>query len=67
MRAIAKKYGGTHDAALIWEGHKAGRDIGYEQDQFHWNTFEFQNHLHGQSADIAVGVDADLAGHRAPG
>ena len=36
----------------------AVRDIGYEQDQFHWNTFEFQNHLHGQSADIAVGVDA---------
>ena len=26
---------------------------------FHWNTFGVrQNHLHGQSADIAVGVDA---------
>jgi hypothetical protein len=25
----AKKYGETHDASLIWEGHKAGRDIGY--------------------------------------
>lgn len=25
----AKKYQETHDAALIWEGHKAGRDIGY--------------------------------------
>ena len=25
----AKKYGQTHDASLIWEGHKAGRDIGY--------------------------------------
>lgn len=37
----------------------AVRDIGYEQDQFHWDTFEFQNHLHGQSADIAVGVDAE--------
>jgi len=36
----------------------AVRDIGYEQDGFHWETFEFQNHLHGQSADIAVGVDA---------
>ncbi|MBJ7446413.1 MAG: methionine adenosyltransferase [Brevundimonas sp.] len=36
----------------------AVRDIGYEQDKFHWNTFEFQNHLHGQSVDIAVGVDA---------
>ncbi|MBP7521499.1 MAG: cyclase family protein [Leptothrix sp. (in: Bacteria)] len=25
----AKKYGETQDARLIWEGHKAGRDIGY--------------------------------------
>ena len=37
----------------------AVRDIGYEQDAFHWDTFEFINRLHGQSADIAVGVDAD--------
>ena len=36
----------------------AVRDIGYEQDGFHWKTFEFANHLHGQSADIAVGVDS---------
>ena len=36
----------------------AVRDIGYEQDGFHWETFEFQNHLHPQSADIAVGVDS---------
>ena len=25
----AQKYGDSHDASLIWEGHKAGRDIGY--------------------------------------
>ena len=25
----AQKYARTHDASLIWEGHKAGRDIGY--------------------------------------
>ncbi len=25
----AKKYNETKDASLIWEGHKAGRDIGY--------------------------------------
>jgi kynurenine formamidase len=25
----AQKYGATQDASLIWEGHKAGRDIGY--------------------------------------
>ena len=32
--------------------------IGYEQDGFHWKTLTFQNHLHGQSAHIAQGVDA---------
>ena len=34
------------------------REIGYEQDGFHWKTFTFSNYLHGQSADIAVGVDS---------
>ncbi len=34
------------------------RDIGYEQDGFHWETFEFSNNLHAQSAHIAQGVDA---------
>jgi S-adenosylmethionine synthetase len=34
------------------------RAIGYEQSGFHWQTLEFQNHLHPQSADIAQGVDA---------
>ncbi|WP_225207040.1 methionine adenosyltransferase [Novosphingobium huizhouense] len=32
--------------------------IGYEQDGFHWQTFRFENNLHGQSAHIAQGVDA---------
>jgi S-adenosylmethionine synthetase len=32
--------------------------IGYEQDGFHWQTLDFQNNLHGQSAHIAQGVDA---------
>jgi len=36
----------------------AVKDIGYEQTGFHWENFEFINRLHGQSADIAVGVDA---------
>ncbi|HWW59071.1 MAG TPA: methionine adenosyltransferase [Sphingopyxis sp.] len=33
------------------------REIGYEQDGFHWQTFRFENNLHGQSAHIAQGVD----------
>ncbi len=35
------------------------RDIGYEQDKFHWNTCEITNLLHAQSAHIAQGVDAE--------
>jgi S-adenosylmethionine synthetase len=31
--------------------------IGYEQAGFHWQTFDFSNNLHGQSAEIAMGVD----------
>jgi S-adenosylmethionine synthetase len=34
------------------------RRIGYEQEGFHWDKFDFSNHLHPQSADIAQGVDA---------
>ncbi|MFV3129565.1 methionine adenosyltransferase [Niveispirillum sp. KHB5.9] len=36
----------------------AVKDIGYEQDGFHWKNAEVAVHLHAQSADIAVGVDA---------
>ncbi len=34
------------------------REIGYEQDGFHWEKFEFINRLHAQSVQIAQGVDA---------
>jgi S-adenosylmethionine synthetase len=34
------------------------RRIGYEQSGFHWQTFDFANNLHPQSAHIAQGVDA---------
>lgn len=36
----------------------AVKDIGYEQDAFHHAHFEFQNYLHEQSSDIAMGVDS---------
>ncbi|MFN4099095.1 MAG: methionine adenosyltransferase [Pararhodobacter sp.] len=38
------------------------RDIGYEQDKFHWNTCHVLNFLHEQSAHIAQGVNRDGAG-----
>ncbi len=37
---------------------EAIRDIGYEQDGFHWKHVEIEILLHSQSADIAQGVDA---------
>ena len=38
------------------------REIGYEQDGFHWETLTLENHLHGQSVEIAQGVDAGADG-----
>jgi S-adenosylmethionine synthetase len=37
---------------------KAIKDIGYEQDGFHWANCNIEVLLHSQSADIAAGVDA---------
>ena len=46
------------------------KDIGYEQDGFHWHDAKVEVLLHEQSADIAMGVDAGGAegrGRRRPG
>ena len=37
----------------------AVKEIGYEQDGFHWKTLETKILLHEQSVDIAMGVDSD--------
>ena len=34
------------------------KEIGYEQEGFHWQKLDFEYLLHAQSADIAQGVDA---------
>ncbi len=34
------------------------KEIGYEQDGFHWEKADVAVHVHSQSADIAQGVDA---------
>jgi S-adenosylmethionine synthetase len=36
----------------------AVHDIGYDQEGFSWRNAKVEVHLHAQSADIAVGVDA---------
>ena len=43
---------------LVAVARHAVRDIGYEQDGFHWEKMDFKCLVHSQSADIAVGVDA---------
>ena len=35
------------------------KEIGYEQENFHWKNFDFSCFLHAQSIDIAQGVDAN--------
>ena len=50
---------GKVDAAEIEEIARACvKEIGYEQDGFHWKNADVQVYLHAQSADIAQGVDA---------
>jgi len=47
------------NAALMEDvARHAIRDIGYEQDGFHWQTAKVEVLVHQQSADIAVGVDS---------
>ena len=44
--------------AMEQAARRCVREIGYEQDGFHWKNLDVQIHIHGQSADIAQGVDA---------
>ena len=43
---------------LIAVARNAIREIGYEQDNFHWQHADVSCHIHNQSVDIAQGVDA---------
>jgi S-adenosylmethionine synthetase len=38
------------------------KDIGYEQEGFHWRDINISNFIHQQSSDISQGVDRDGAG-----
>jgi S-adenosylmethionine synthetase len=49
--------GAIQDDEIEAAARRAVRDIGYEQDGFHWETADVQNYLHEQSVDIAQGVD----------
>ena len=43
---------------LIQKVRNCIKDIGYEQKGFHWKNCNIDVHLHSQSSDIAMGVDA---------
>ena len=58
---IAGETRGPDTVTKDWIAHVARmaiRDIGYEQDGFHWDKCDIEVLLHPQSADIAAGVDA---------
>ncbi len=60
---LAGEYKGIlHNEEVESTVRKVIKDIGYEQDGFHWSTAEITNLLHGQSADIALGTDNFGAG-----
>ena len=53
----------TNNGAVVTEEEmeQTARDvvrrIGYEQEGFHWKNMTVQNYIHGQSAEIAQGVE----------
>jgi S-adenosylmethionine synthetase len=47
----------THEL-ITKEVRAAVREIGYEQDGFHWENIDISILLHEQSSDIAIGVDS---------
>jgi len=58
---IAGETRGPETVTMEWIAHVARmaiRDIGYEQEGFHWDRCEIDVLLHPQSADIAQGVDS---------
>ena len=40
------------------------KEIGYEQEGFHWDKLNIYNEIHAQSADIALGTDDFGAGYQ---
>jgi S-adenosylmethionine synthetase len=57
-RSLVDKTGKVNADKIEAIARKVVKDIGYEQKGFHWKKAKVAIHLHGQSADIAQGVDA---------
>jgi S-adenosylmethionine synthetase len=57
-KEIMSKSGKVNKKLAEALARKAVKNIGYAQKGFHWKKAKVQVHLHGQSADIAQGVEA---------
>lgn len=60
--SLKKKNGEIDPEQFIYTAIRAIRDIGYEQEGFHWNDCDIEFLIHDQSPDIAQGVDNNGAG-----
>jgi S-adenosylmethionine synthetase len=60
---VAGEYKGELDPLDVdYLVRKTIKNIGYEQDGFHWQSVKIANLMHGQSPDIALGTDSFGAG-----
>lgn len=60
---VAGEYKGNLDMLDVeYVVRKTLKNIGYEQDNFHWSNVNITNLMHGQSPDIALGTDSFGAG-----
>jgi S-adenosylmethionine synthetase len=60
---IAGEYKGEMDNLDVeYMVRRIVKNIGYEQEGFHWQTLNITNLMHGQSPDIALGTDTFGAG-----
>ncbi len=57
-RSLVNKNGTVKKEKIEAIARRAVKEIGYEQRGFHWKKAKVAIYLHGQSADIAQGVDA---------
>jgi S-adenosylmethionine synthetase len=57
-KTLVEKTGKVKTDRIESIARRVVKDIGYEQKGFHWKKAKVSVHLHGQSADIAQGVDA---------
>ena len=67
---LFKKYGNTAQVnreMIVEIARGVIKDIGYDQDGFSWHGADIEVELHGQSPDIAMGVNENKSGEEGAG